>query len=101
MFKNYNKSFEKTQERNYQDYFNTIDRTTATMEELTKKYQDKPDTLIEDFDYMIKHLIISIIANYFANNFLLRSDIINDVDTLIRIRKAIVNNYRNNGSSQN
>lgn len=67
---------------------------------LTKKYQDEPDILIKDYDELIKKSIIGIIANF--NTFdVLREDIINRVDTLVRIREFIVNYDSNNGSRNN
>lgn len=68
--------------------------------EQLKKYQDNPDTFVKDFDYMIFRSIVAVIHNNLADD-ILRDDLINNISTLISIRPFVINNYRNNGSSQN
>lgn len=65
---------------------------------LQKKYQDKPNTLIEDYDNVIKQSLIGIIANFNTSD-ILRNDIISQIEVLIRSREFIINQYSNNSSN--
>ncbi len=67
---------------------------------LNKKYQENPDTFLKDYDEMIKQSIIGIIANFNATT-ILRTDLIESTDILIRIREFVVNCNGNNSSCNN
>ena len=67
---------------------------------LNKKYQEDPDTFLKDYDEMIKQSIVGIIAN-FNTTTLLRADLIDSTDILIRIREFVVDCNGNNSSCNN
>lgn len=86
------------QNREYQ--IQLIDKTESEIERLTKKYQERPDTLITDYDNSIKNILIGIIANINVNS-VVREDIITSIDILIRNREFIIKYYSNDSSSNN
>lgn len=71
-----------------------------TYNKLIKKYQDNPNTLLNDYDDMIINSVIGVIA-YFKATTALRHDLIPSIDILIRIRKFIFNQYGDNSCSNN
>lgn len=81
-----------------------VDKTEQEIKSLTKKYQENPELIVNDYDEMLKTGLIGIIANIRANGFF-RTDIIENVVALIRLRKFVVNQYSNsssnNGSDKN
>lgn len=87
-------------DKSYKSYKRIIDRTQQEIEKLTKKYQENPELIVNDYDEAIKNGLIGIIANVRANG-VFRTDIIEDVVTLIRIRKFVVNKYSNCCSNKN
>lgn len=98
MFKE--KDFNDKSYESYKKYQRTIEKTAQEIEDLSKKYQDNPELIVNDYDEAIKNGLIGIIANVRANG-VFRTDIIEDVVTLIRIRKFVVNKYSNCCSNKN
>lgn len=88
------------QPKEIESYVNLINETQDEINNLTKKYQDEPDTLIKDYDNVIMQSIIGIIANFTANE-VLRSDIISNVSNLIIIRQFVIDNHSNGSSNDN
>lgn len=84
-------------ELKYENLKKIGDDTAIEFERLTKKYQENPDTLCEDYDEVIKRSIIAIIANFNTIG-ALRDDVIRNTDILIRNREFICDKYSNNGS---
>lgn len=67
---------------------------------LKEKYQENPNTFLKDYDEMIKQSIVGIIANFNVTT-ILRTDLIDSTDILIRIREFVVNCNGNNSSCNN
>lgn len=96
MFNNYraNKGYERREEI----MSKMSDANQMEFDNLIKKYQEQPDTLIKEYDDMIISSLFGIIANFRAND-VLREDFITNVDILIRNREFISNQYCNNRRS--
>lgn len=86
--------------KEYEEHLKLVNETELEIETLRKKYQEKPDTLLNDYDEIIKGGLIGIIANFRAND-MFRSDIITNINDLIKIRKFIVDKYSDNSSNKN
>lgn len=84
----------------YEEYQATVEKTTTEIDKLTKKYQENPKKIIEDYDKMLNGLIIAIIANWNLYSDL-RNDIVTYLDRLFIIREKIANNYCNESSDNN
>lgn len=83
--------------KNILNYADVIDNEILN---LNKKYQENPDTFLKDYDEMIKQSIVGIIAN-FNTTTLLRADLIDSTDILIRIREFVVDCNGNNSNCNN
>ena len=94
------KMFYENKEKYPKEYHNVINKTQEEINRLTKKYQENPDTLIKDYDDMLRDYLIGIIANWNTNKFVF-SGIIAEVTSLISFRKIIVDYYSNYRSSNN